>query len=86
MSFRAFPVRWFAVTAFAAIRRFCSVTQVRDLATGAAAIRPSPCADVDLSIVLEQLVHELFHHESVAARTFHDDLLAALLGRPLETE
>ena len=59
---------------------------VGDLAADDAAIAPVPAADVELPIVLEQLVHELFHHESVAARTFHDDLLAALLGRPLETE
>src|SRR4029077_6797225 len=78
LSFRAFPVRWFAVTALAALRRFCSVTQVRDLATGAAAIRPSPCADVDLSIVLEQLVHALFRHETMTPCAFHTALLCRL--------
>jgi hypothetical protein len=78
LSFHAFPVRWFAVTALAAIRRFCSMTQVRDLATGDAAIRPSPCADVDLSIVLEQLVHALFRHEAMTPCAFHTALLCRL--------
>src|SRR5437773_6329954 len=35
---------------------------VRDLAAGDAAIRPSPAADVRLSIVLEQVIHALFQH------------------------
>ncbi|OLC41538.1 MAG: hypothetical protein AUH74_05810 [Nitrospirae bacterium 13_1_40CM_4_62_6] len=48
---------------------------VRDLSAGHAAIGPVPAADVELPVVLEQIVHEFFHHECVAACAFHADLL-----------
>src|SRR6266850_6600280 len=77
-SFRASPFRWFAGTALAAIRQCCSMTEVRDLATADAAIRPSPSAGVDLSIELEQIVQALFHHETMTPCAFHNDLLCRL--------